>query len=47
MYYLNLKEEPAMIKKVRKSLHEEEFELDNIYNEDDHYRMTDSSIWYS
>ena len=34
--------------KTQKMYNEEEFELDNVYNEDDHnYMQSDSSIWYN
>ncbi len=36
-----------MMRPIKKSYNEEEYELDNVYNDDERYRTADSSIWYS
>ena len=33
--------------KTQKMYNEEEYELDNMYNEEDRYMRNDSSIWYN
>ena len=33
--------------KTQRMYNEEEFELDNQYNEEDRYMRNDSSIWYN
>lgn len=33
--------------KTQKMLHEEEYELDNQYNEEERYMRNDNSIWYN
>ena len=40
-------EETTMLKRIRKSYNEEEFELDNQYNEEERYRSGEPSVWYS
>ena len=36
-----------MTMKTRKMYDEEEYELDNQYNEEERYMRNDSSIWYN
>ncbi len=36
-----------MLTRKRKSYNEEEYELDNMYNEEDRYRLGEPSIWYT
>ena len=33
--------------KTQKMYNEEEYELDNLYNEEDRYMPADSCIWYN
>ena len=33
--------------KTQMMYNEEQYELDNQYNEDEHYMRNDSSIWYN
>lgn len=40
-------EDTTMLKETRKSYNEEEFELDNQYNEEERYRSGEPSVWYS
>lgn len=40
--------EDRFMKQIRMSHSEEEFELDNVYNEtDERYKVADTSIWYN